>query len=90
MNRKELVDAIAGKTGHSKKDAESFLNAFVDAVVGEMKAGGSVNMVGFGSFKVSARAAREGRNPRTGEKIKVAARKVPTFKAGKDFKEAVN
>ena len=82
MNRKELVDAIAGKTGHSKKDAESFLNAFVDAVVGEMKAGGS--------FKVSARAAREGRNPRTGEKIKVAARKVPTFKAGKDFKEAVN
>ena len=89
MNRKELVDALAEKTGHTKKDAESFLNAFMDSVVGELKKGGSVNLVGFGSFKVSERAARDGRNPRTGDSIKIAASKVPTLKAGKEFKESL-
>lgn len=90
MNRKELVDAIADKAGLTKKDAEAALEAFTDAVVGELKSGGSVSLVGFGSFKVSDRAAREGRNPRTGEKIKIAASKVPSFKAGKEFKSALN
>lgn len=89
MNRKELVDAIAAKTGMTKKDAEGFLAAFTDTVVGELKSGGAVNLVGFGSFKVSERAAREGRNPRTGEKIQIAASKVPSFKAGKEFKDAL-
>lgn len=90
MNRKELVDALAGKTGLTKKDAESFLNGLVTTVVGELKQGGSVNLVGFGSFKVTKRAAREARNPRTGAKINIPARKVPSFKPGKDLKDAVN
>ena len=90
MNRKELVDAVANKAELSKKDAESFLNGFIEAVTEELKSGGSVNLVGFGSFKVAARAAREARNPRTGETLKVPARKVPAFKAGKDLKAALN
>ena len=90
MNRKELVDAIAGKSGLTKKDAESFLNGFVETVVGELKSGGSISLVGFGSFKVTERAAREARNPRTGDKIRIPARKVPAFKPGKDFKSAIN
>ncbi len=90
MNRKELVDAIAGKTDMAKKDAENFLSAFMEAVTDELKNGGSVNLVGFGSFKVSERAAREARNPRTGEKLQVPARKVPTFKPGKELKTAIN
>lgn len=90
MNRKELVDAIAGKAGLSKKDAESFLNGFIGAVTAELKKGGSVNLVGFGSFKVTARAAREARNPRTGEKLHIPKRNVPSFKPGKDLKESIN
>lgn len=90
MNRKELVDAIAGKTGLTKKDAESFLNGFVETIVRELKKGGSVSLVGFGSFKVTKRAARQARNPQTGATIKIPARKVPSFKAGKDLKTAVN
>jgi len=90
MNRKELVDAVAEKAGLSKKDAEGFLNGFIDTVKEELKSGGSVNLVGFGSFKVSDRKAREGRNPRTGGTVKIPARKVPSFKAGKDLKSAVN
>jgi len=90
MNRKELVDAIAGKTGLTKKDAESFLNGFIETVSKELKKGGSVNLVGFGSFKVNKRAARNARNPQTGQTIKIPARSVPSFKAGKDLKSAVN
>ncbi len=90
MNRKELVDAVADKAGLSKKDAESFLNGFIDTVKDELKSGGAVNLVGFGSFKVTDRKAREGRNPRTGGTVKIPARKVPAFKAGKDLKSAVN
>lgn len=89
MNRKELVSAIADKSGVSKKDAEGVLNAFIDTVVDELKGNGSVNLVGFGSFKVSDRAAREGRNPATGEKIHVPARRVPVFKAGKELKSSL-
>lgn len=90
MNRKELVSAIAEKTALSKKEAENFLNAFVEVVSEELKRNGSVNLVGFGSFKVSQRAAREARNPATGEKIHVPAKRVPVFKPGKDLKAALS
>ncbi len=89
MNRKELVDAIAGKTGLSKKDVDGCLSAFMETVVEELKKGGTVNLVGFGTFRVSERAAREARNPLTGEKVKVPARRVPQFKAGKNLKGAL-
>jgi DNA-binding protein HU-beta len=87
MNRKDLVDAIASKTSKSRKDTDVFLNAFLDAVKGELKKGGSVNLVGFGSFKVVNRPARDARNPRTGAKIKIPARKAPVFRPGKGLKE---
>jgi nucleoid DNA-binding protein len=87
MNRKELVDALASKTGNSRKDSDAFLNAFLNAVKGELKKGGSVNLVGFGSFKVVNRPARDARNPRTGEKIRIPARKAPVFRAGKAMKD---
>jgi DNA-binding protein HU-beta len=87
MNRKELVDALASKTGHSRKDSDAFLNAFLNSVKGELKKGGAVNLVGFGSFKVVKRPARDARNPRTGEKIRIPARKAPVFRAGKALKE---
>jgi len=89
MNRKELVDAIAAKTGASKKDTEKFVSAFVDTVTEELKKGGQVSLVGFGTFKVANRAAREARNPQTGEKINIPARRVPQFKAGKALKDAL-
>lgn len=89
MNRKELVDAIASKTKKSRKESDIFLNAFLGAVKGELKKGGSVNLVGFGSFKVVHRPAREARNPRTGAKIKIPARKAPVFRAGKGLKETL-
>ncbi len=87
MNRKELVDALAEKLGKSRKETNAFLDAFVDTVKSELKKGGSVNLVGFGSFKVMERPPREARNPRTGEKIHIPARKVPVFKVGKGLKE---
>jgi DNA-binding protein HU-beta len=90
MNRKALVDAVAEKSGLSKKDAESFLSSFVDVVTGELKSGGQVNLVGFGSFRVTERKSREARNPRTGETVRVPARKVPAFKAGKELKSALD
>ena len=90
MNRKELISTISDKSGLSKKDAESFLNAFIDSVTGELKGDGSVNLVGFGSFKVSHRAAREARNPATGAKIQIPAKRVPVFKAGKELKSALD
>ncbi len=87
MNKKELIDALAEKTGKSRKESAEFLDALIGTVKDELKKGGAVNLVGFGSFKVVERPAREARNPRTGEKIHVPARKVPVFKAGKDLKE---
>ena len=87
MNRKELIDALASKTGKSRKESDAFLVAFVESVMGELKSNGAVNLVGFGSFKVVDRPAREARNPRTGEKIQIPARKVPVFKAGKGLKD---
>lgn len=89
MNRKELVDAISSKTGASKKDAEQFVSAFMEVVTDELKRGGQVSLVGFGTFKVASRAAREARNPQTGERISIPARKVPQFKPSKNLKDAL-
>lgn len=88
MNKAELIDAIAEK-GLSKKDAEVALNATIEAIKEALKAGDKVQLAGFGTFAVKERAAREGINPRTGEKIAIAAAKVPTFAAGKNLKDAV-
>ena len=90
MNKTELVAAMAEQAGLTKKDAEKALVAFTDAVTKELKKGGKVQLVGFGTFEVSARAAREGRNPQTGATMKIAATKAPKFKAGKALKDEVN
>ena len=89
MNKTELVAAVAEQADISKKDAEKVLKAFVDVVTEEMKKGEKVQLVGFGTFEVSERAAREGRNPQTGKTMKIEACKAPKFKAGKDLKDAV-
>ena len=89
MNKAELIEAIVAKSGLSKKDAEAALNATVDAVKDALKAGDKVQLVGFGTFAVKERAARTGLNPRTKEKIEIAATKVPTFTAGKALKDSI-
>ena len=90
MNKTELVVAVAEQADISKKDAEKVLKAFVDVVTEEMKKGEKVQLVGFGTFEVSERAAREGRNPQTGKTMKIEACKAPKFKAGKALKDVVN
>ena len=90
MNKTELVAAIADEAGLSKKDAEKALKAFTDVVTEELKKGEKVQLVGFGTFEVSERAAREGRNPQTGAAMKIAAPKAPKFKAGKALKDLIN
>ena len=90
MNKTELVAAVAEQADISKKDAEKVLKAFVDVVTEEMKKGEKVQLVGFGTFEVSERAAREGRNPQTGKTMKIEACKAPKFKAGKALKDALN
>ena len=90
MNKTELVAAMADQAGISKKDAEAALKAFTDVVANELKANGKVQLVGFGTFEVSERAAREGRNPQTGETMTIAASKAPKFKAGKALKDLIN
>ena len=90
MNRTELVAAMAEKSQLSKKDAESALKAFIDVVSEEMQKGEKIQLAGFGTFEVSERAAREGRNPQTGETMTIAASKSPKFKAGKALKDLVN
>ena len=89
MNKTELVAAIADEAGLSKKDAEKALKAFTDVVTEELKKGEKVQLVGFGTFEVSERAAREGRNPQTGAAMKIAASKAPKFKAGKALKDLI-
>ena len=89
MNKTELIAAIAEKSGVSKKDAEKVVNATVEVITDAMAKGDKVALTGFGSFEVRERAAREGKNLRTGEKIQIAACKVPAFKAGKALKDAV-
>ena len=90
MNKTELVAAVAEQADISKKDAEKALKAFVDVVTEEMKKGEKVQLVGFGTFEVSERAAREGRNPQTGAEMVIPASKAPKFKAGKALKDALN
>ena len=90
MNKTELVAAMAEKTELSKKDAEKALKAFTDVVAEELTKGEKIQLVGFGTFEVVDRPAREGRNPKTGETMKIAASKAPKFKAGKALKDAVN
>ena len=90
MNKTELIAAVAEKAEISKKDAEKAVKAFTDAVAEELAKGGKVQLVGFGNFEVSERPAREGRNPRTGETMTIAASKTPKFKAGKALRDAVN
>ena len=90
MNKAELIAAVAENAELTKKDAEKALKAFTDVVADELKKGGKVQLVGFGTFEVSERAAREGRNPQSGEVMKIAASKAPKFKAGKALKDSLN
>ena len=89
MNKTELVAAIAAKAEVTKKDAEKVVNATFDVITDSLKKGDKVALVGFGNFEVRKRAARVGKNPQTGAKIKIAATKVPAFKPGKALKDAV-
>ncbi len=90
MNKSELIDAVANAAGLSKADATKAVDAFASSVTGALKKGDQVTLVGFGTFTVRDRAARTGRNPRTGATINIPASKVPGFKAGKALKDAVN
>ena len=90
MNRVELIAAMADRAELSKKDAEKALKAFTEVVAEELKKGEKIQLVGFGTFEVSERPAREGRNPRSGETMTIAASKAPKFKAGKALKDAIN
>ena len=90
MNKTELVAAMAEQADMTKKDAEKALTAFTEVVSKELRNGGKVQLVGFGTFEVAERAAREGRNPQTGETMQIAAAKAPKFKAGKALKDEVN
>lgn len=90
MNRKELIEALAAKTESTKADAERSVSAMIDIISGTLKKGDSLTLVGFGTFEVRKRAARTGRNPKTGEALKIKAAKVPAFKAGATLKAAVN
>ena len=90
MNKTELIAAVAEKAEISKKDSEKALKAFIDVVTEQLKAGDKVQVVGFGTFEVSERAAREGRNPQSGEVMHIAASKSPKFKAGKALKDMLN
>lgn len=90
MNKTELITAVAEKAEISKKDAEKAVKAFTDVISDELVNGEKVQLVGFGTFEVSERAAREGRNPKSGEVMTIAASKTPKFKAGKALKDMVN
>lgn len=89
MNKTELVSAVAAKGEFDKKTAEKAVAAVFDALTDALKAGDKVQLVGFGTFEVKERAAKTGRNPRTGEPMEIAAAKVPSFKAGKGLKDAI-
>lgn len=90
MNKAELIDAVADAADLSKASAGRSVDAAIDAITGSLKKGENVTIVGFGTFSVRSRAARTGRNPRTGEEIQIKASKVPGFKAGKALKDAIN
>ncbi|HZV61804.1 MAG TPA: HU family DNA-binding protein [Methylophilaceae bacterium] len=90
MNRQELIAAVAAEANISKAEASKALDALTGTIIQTLKKGDSVSLIGFGTFKVTARAARTGRNPQTGKELKIAARKAPGFSAGKALKDAVN
>ena len=90
MNKSEYIGAIANATGLSKTDAANAVDAMFDTITDALKAGDKVSLVGFGTFQVRERAARQGRNPKTGEMINIPAGKTPAFKAGKALKDAIN
>ena len=90
MNKTQLVEAVVEKSGLKKKDVEAAVNAVTEAIADALKAGDKVQLVGFGTFEVKERAAREGRNPKTGETIKIDASKRPVFSAGKALKDSIN
>jgi DNA-binding protein HU-beta len=90
MNKAELIDKISADAGITKAQANEAIDSFTSAVIATLKKGDRVSLVGFGTFSVSARAARNGRNPQTGATIKIKASKVPKFKAGKGFSESIN
>ena len=90
MNRTELISAMSEKSELTKVDTEKALKAFIDTVTDELKNGGKVQLVGFGTFEVAERAERQGRNPKTGEAITIHASKSPKFKAGRSLKDIVN
>jgi len=90
MNKQELIAAVAAEANLTKAEANKAIDAFTEAVTQALKKGDSVGLIGFGTFKVSQRAARTGRNPQTGKELKIAARKAPGFSAGKALKDAVN
>lgn len=90
MNKTQLIDVVATKTGLKKAQAEAAVNAMNEAIAEALAAGDKVQLIGFGTYEVKTRAARDGRNPKTGETIKIAASKAPAFTAGKALKDAVN
>ncbi|HZX25397.1 HU family DNA-binding protein [Lentisalinibacter salinarum] len=90
MNKADLIEAVADSADLSKADATRAVDAVLDSITGALKQGNTVSLVGFGTFSVKHRAARQGRNPRTGETIQISASNVPGFKAGKGLKDAVN
>jgi DNA-binding protein HU-beta len=90
MNRSDLIKALSDETGTTQTQMDTFLNAFIKTTTETLASGESIALVGFGTFKISDRAERQGRNPKTGESITIAARKSPSFSAGKALKDAVN
>ena len=90
MNKQELIEQIASEAGITKAAAGKVIDAFTESVTAALKSGDSVTLIGFGTFAVSERAARTGRNPQTGKELKIAARKAPAFRAGKALKDALN
>ncbi len=90
MNKSELIDAIATESGLTKADAGKALDGFLTAITSGLEKGENIALVGFGTFSVKSRAERKGRNPQTGEEITIKAAKIPSFKAGKGLKDAVN
>jgi len=90
MTKADLIDEVAKGSELSKKDAEVIVQAVLDSIIGSLKGGDKVELRGFGSFRLRERASREGRNPKTGEKVFVPAKKVPYFKPGKELKELIN
>lgn len=89
LTKQHLIDEVAAKTGLTKKQSGAALNAVLEAIQGALAKGDSIGLIGFGTFEVRTRAARDGRNPQTGAPIKIEAKKVPAFKAGKKLKDAI-